>query len=329
MKTTKSSLLNISVLNRSLILAGLIALFGGASSNQVFAGWAWPWQAGQLQAQAEQAHYAQIDSESRAALAKRYQRNAELRARQIYQLSVVTGLLCAGVIVYLIKTRKVIQQVIKNETVEKIVKNEIVQKVEIVRSPAHDLVADTVVIDGSNMLYSPSNPKPSILGLLALLLELQKRNIKFKCFFDHSAYYLLSESKRNDHANAFRRFCFDFPDHFVEIPVDNCADDFILDYAHSHGTPIISNDLFRDKMEKYDWLQKEHNRRVSFLIHPDMIQIVPMGIQAPIPEKLAAAEMALRSALGKPTPFVYVPQRFKMRVAKSMSRNGHAVLAAA
>lgn len=332
MKTTKSSLLNIGGLNRSLILASLIALFGCISPNHLYAGWVWPWQGGALEEQVAQANYAQIDSDSRAALIKHQADIYSRHAHHVYFLTFVVGLLSVGVIIYLIKTRKVIQNVIKNEIIEKVIKNEIVQKVVqevvVVRSPAHDLVTDAVVIDGTNIICgTPSYQNPSLLYLLGLLFELQKRNCVFKCFFDASTLRHLKKAGRKDEAYAYRRLCFEFPDLFVEVAEGNQADDFILDYAHSHGTPIITNDRYRDYEDKYGWLNSEPNRRVVFLIHSGMIQIVPMGIQAAIPTDLAAADSSLRAALGKPVP-AKAPVEIN-RANNPAHANGHAVLAAA
>lgn len=215
----------------------------------------------------------------------------------------MAGLLCAGVIIYLFKTRKTIQQIVKNEIVEKVIKNEIVQKVEIVRSPAHDLVPDMLVIDGLNVIYgAPAYPNPSLANLLGLLLELQKRNCGFKCFFDANTYFAFKDARKLNEADIFDDLCRAFPDRFVLVPGRTKADDFILDYAHNHGTPIISNDQFRDYEEKYDWLKSDRNRRVSFVVHSGMLQIVPLGMQASVPTDLKSAVSTLKMGFRKPVP---------------------------
>jgi hypothetical protein len=210
----------------------------------------------------------------------------------------VAGLFGAAIIVYLLKHRTVIKQVVKKEIIQKVVREEV-----IVRSPAHELVTDILVIDGLNVIYGlPTDQKPSLPNLLGLLLELQKRNCAFKCFFDASTFYTLINSGRKNEAYAYRRFCHDFPDIFIEVPGGTRADDFILDYAHSHGTPIISNDRYRDYEEKYEWLKTETNRRVSFVMYSGLIQIVPLGIQADIPDDLVAADSLLRAGFTKTCP---------------------------
>jgi hypothetical protein len=314
MKTFPSSFLKFAVPNRPLMLAGLIALFSVGTPGQLYAGWAWPWQAGSLQAQVVQARSAQVASEHRAA-------SAQKLAVHFGLLSLVLGTVCAGVIVYHLKHRTVVKKVVKNEVVPKVVREEV-----IVRSPAHELVADSVVIDGKNVLHgSSADQNPSLLNLLGLLLELQNRHCAFKCFFDANTFYTLKEAGQTE-AYAYRRLCHDFPDLFIEVPGGNRADDYILDYAHSHGAPIISNDRYRDFQEKYVWLT-DARRRVSFVVHSGIMQIVPLGIQAAIPDELAAAESSLRSGLAK-TPLVEAPIKSRHQV-KHARINGAMVLARA
>ena len=135
-----------------------------------------------------------------------------------------------------------------------------------------------------------------------MVAELQNRQCAFICFFDANTIYTLEKAKKTDEADIFDGLCHDFPDLFIEVSGGTRADDYILDYAHSHGTPIISKDRFRDFEEKYPWLKSNSLRRVPFVIYSGTLQIVPMGIQAAIPTDLAAAESSLRAALGNPVP---------------------------
>lgn len=168
----------------------------------------------------------------------------------------------------------------------------------VTRSPAHEVVANSFVIDAKNLMHgSAQGQVPSILLLIGLLLELHKRKAAYKCFFDANTYYALKEAQRLDHGRAYRTFCRDFPDQFVEVPGGNRADDFILDFAHSHGPVIISNDRYRDFFDKYSWLANGNSRRVSFAVHSGIVQIYPLGIQAAVPNDLEAAITTLRAAL--------------------------------
>jgi hypothetical protein len=300
MQTSNSFFSNIVRWNRSLILVSLIVLLGRATPSTASAGWAWPWQAGDYQAEAEREHAAAIINKQRAEAADHNSEIARKHASNITGFSLMFFLLSAGSIAYLINTRKTI--VVRNEIVEKVVKNEVIQKVVreevIVRSPAHELVADTLVIDGTNVIYgTPSHQNPSLLNLLGLLLELQKRKCAFKCFLDACTFY---KFKSTEEVDALRDICRSFPSTFIIAPAGIRADDYILDDAHRHGTPIISNDRFLDYAETYPWLKSDPQRRVPFVMHSGSVQIVALGIQASIPTDLAMADSSLRTGFAEP-----------------------------
>jgi hypothetical protein len=164
---------------------------------------------------------------------------------------------------------------------------------------SQDQASDALVIDGKNVIYgSPSDPQPSLLNLFGLLLELHKRKRVFKCFFDANTFFTLMEAGKKAEAYAYRRCCHDFPDMFIEVPGGNQADDFLLDYAHSQKAPVISNDRYRDYLAKYQWLNANSKRRVSFIVHSNMMQVVSLGFTAAIPVDLAVAEASLRAGFG-------------------------------
>ena len=170
-----------------------------------------------------------------------------------------------------------------------------------VASTPRAVASKTVIIDGTNVIYgSHSNPQPSLMNVLGLLLELQQRAHAFKCFFDAGTFYSLLKAGEKAEAACYRQLGHDFPDLFIEIPGGNKADDFLLQYVNAHGGSIISNDLFRDYLEKYHWLKTDPKRRVSFVKHSNMMQFATLGFTAAIPSDLAVAEKALRTGLGKP-----------------------------
>lgn len=168
-------------------------------------------------------------------------------------------------------------------------------------------VVKTVVIDGQNVMYgSPSDQKVSLLNLLGLLIDLNNSKTTFKCFFDANTFFTLLNAGRKSEAYAYRRLCHDFPDHFIEVPGHNRADDFLLDYVDKGDATIISNDQYRDFHNKYRWLATDSSRRASFLVHSGMMQIVTLGIRASISANLADAESTLRNQFGEITG-KYVP----------------------
>jgi hypothetical protein len=179
-----------------------------------------------------------------------------------------------------------------------------------------------VVIDGQNVMYGSSNDqRASLLNVLGLTIELNQRRIAFKCFFDANTFHTLMSVGKKSEAYAYRRLCYDFPDQFIEVPGHNRADDFLLDYAHSSGDPIISNDQYRDFATQYGWVTNS-GRRASFLIHSGMMQIVGLGIRARIPLYLTGAESAVRNQIGiitgKYVPINYQPSRMPRTYASPL-----------
>lgn len=169
---------------------------------------------------------------------------------------------------------------------------------------------EQVAIDGQNVMYgSPNDQKVSLLNLLGLVADLNERGITFKCFFDANTFFTLMKANRKDEAYTYRRLCHDYADQFIEVPGRNRADDFLLDYVSRSGEVIISNDQYRDFSNKYSWLG-DSQRRVSFLIHSGIMQIVGLGIRANIPNNLTEAESHIRKQMeritGKYMPAMYV-----------------------
>jgi hypothetical protein len=265
-------------------------------SVNAHAGWAWPWTAGKL---AEQAAANQAAAE---------------HAHSVLIAFFIIGVLgfcgCGAVIRHLYKNQTVVQKVVKQEVV-----NKVVQEVHVIRTPAHDLTTDKLVVDGLNVIYGyGSNQKPNLLNLLALLTELQKGGYNFKCYFDPGTYYTLSRANKK-HAVAYRHLVRDYPQCFIEVPVHNKADGFILDYAHNQGAAIISNDRFRDYEEKYSWIATDAKRRVAFINDTTMLQVLPLGIQAAISSELENAVKSLRMGFGEKFPSTTEP-------AQEAHRNG-------
>lgn len=245
------------------------------------AGWVLPWEGDKLKAQIDEAN----------AKAEEAQRATE-DSLLIAAISILLVIVLGCIALYYFKNRTVINKVIKQEV--KVIKEEVV-----VRSPAHEITHGSYTVDGLNVIrsFSPYQP-PSIAILLTMLVALRQKEWTFKCFFDNNTYYVLNEAKLNDHARLYVDLCKEFPDNFVEVPTNNRADDYILDYAHSHGTPIISNDRFRDYAATYPWITNPQ-RRISGVCHSNMVQVIPLGIQAPLEPDFSSTVTALRNSLLK------------------------------
>lgn len=237
----------------------------------------------------KQATQARLAADEAAHVAEQAERTKTLL--QAGSLVVVLAALAVSIYFYVKRVT------VKNEIVEHVVKNEIRQEV-VVRSPAHSVSHDAYAIDGLNVIRSFNRYQPpSLLVLLTLLLALRAREWTFKCFFDASTYHVFFDAKLTEQARLYTALCREFPNSFIEVPSGNQADPYILDYAHSHGTPIISNDLYRDFAATYSWVEQDRERRISGVCHADMVQILPLGIQAPLLTDLSAAVTSLRESL--------------------------------
>jgi hypothetical protein len=175
----------------------------------------------------------------------------------------------------------------------------------VVKSIAPKPVKRMVVIDGTNVLFgSISNPNPSLLNLIGLMDDLQKRQYAGKCFFDANTYHQLVRAGKSDEADIFDQLCRKFPDNFIIVAGGTQADEFLLDFADSENAPVISNDRFRDYNEKYRWLVNDPSRRASFLVHSGIMQVVQLSIRAVIPTGLAHAMTLLEAGLA---PAIKIP----------------------
>lgn len=247
----------------------------------LFAAWGWPWEVDRERERAERAEWQLQD--------------AKRQSSGLGVLLVIVIIVGGGIFWYLYSHRTVIKNVVQKQVVQKVVR-----QVVVVRSPAHSINHESYCIDGLNVIrsFSPYQP-PSLQILLTLLVALRARGWTFKCFFDNNTFHVFRDAKLHPQARLYTDLCREFPDSFVEVPTRNRADDYILDYAHTHGTPIISNDLFRDYIATYPWIETDSARRISGVCHSDIVQIYPLGIQAPLLSDLATAVSSLRESLSK------------------------------
>lgn len=213
---------------------------------------------------------------------KRARAEAEEKARQALEekqttqeeLYVLGIVLIIVVIVALIKINSI------NATPQTI------QQVVNVHTPAHDIVAKSVVIDGTNVAGQSDGNPTSLLRLLGVVTALEKQKYTYKCYFDASTFSMLKKCELDHHARAYRDLLVKYPAIFVEVPGRTQADHAILDYAHHYGTPIISNDQFREFKDRYQWLEDSAKWRVPFVVHPTMVQLYRLGLHVEVPVSL-------------------------------------------
>lgn len=108
-------------------------------------------------------------------------------------------------------------------------------------------------LDGSNICQMRKEKEYSLRILLQLCVELSNRDSEFVCFFDANISYKLQTVKEKQILN-----------HLLEddatfriVPGKNKADIYILPEADLNNGMVISNDQFREHIQKYPWIHHE------------------------------------------------------------------------
>ena len=259
---------NLRPLNLTVVFAILLAI----APNSSFA-WVWPWEGEGLQAQIDFANSKVSAAESKA--------------------STLTVLLALSVIV----SASVIAGILFFRNAKEGAHHIKPTKTETPKATAKP----TVVVDGLNVIFSSyGRVGPSLLRLLGMLLELEKNGFDFKCYFDSSTYWVLFTKGHLVEAKFFNRLCRTFPSKFVVVPGGSKADDYLLEFANRYNCRVISNDRFRDYFDKFSWLTNPGIRLNSFVTQKTCIEIPGLQIEAPIPQSIDIAAVALNVA--KPPP---------------------------
>ena len=79
----------------------------------------------------------------------------------------------------------------------------------------------------------------------------------------------------------------DDPEHFCQVPAGTRADDFLLLQADANKDALIlTQDLFRDHVDKYPWLKTER-RVIPGMVMNNLIFFpeISLQISIPAPEK--------------------------------------------
>lgn len=111
------------------------------------------------------------------------------------------------------------------------------------------------VIDGLNIVRMQGQDAPRLDFLLALTKHLFRSDRDFLCVFDASARPALQRFQGSHFSKLCRQLIEEFPSHFSEVPKGTVADDAILDIASIFGSKVITNDQFRDHVERHPWLE--------------------------------------------------------------------------
>lgn len=126
-------------------------------------------------------------------------------------------------------------------------------------------IVEKFTIDGTNVCwwYSQINQNEiSIKPLFAVLESILDNYDDFYCVFDASIYYDLKQSGKNDEDRILSDLVNDFPDNFYIVTGSSRADGVVLHDAEFYDRRIISNDIYKDYVEKYLWLSDRYSSRL-------------------------------------------------------------------
>ena len=123
-----------------------------------------------------------------------------------------------------------------------------------------ELTECSFAIDGPNITFEvrTSNNKPKFNNLIVLMNYLERNEIRyFKIFCDRSLSYCIDDKK--SYSKLVEEGI------IIETPEGTKADIFILQYAFTNNSFIISNDRFKEFYSIYEkgWIERN---RISFKI---------------------------------------------------------------
>lgn len=151
------------------------------------------------------------------------------------------------------------------------------------------------LIDGTNVCqwHEPI----SLVYLLFLLTELITSQKKFFCIFDANTRFSLGKTEKLQR-EAYEFLLKEHTDYFDEVTGGIKADDFILHRANKQFLCIISNDRYRDYLDKFKWLQKPE-RLVKGKVMGGFLTVPDLSINIEIEDNLDLAMRKFRRAINK------------------------------
>ena len=135
------------------------------------------------------------------------------------------------------------------------------------------------LLDGSNILHwDEYRSGITLKHLLDITNHLKKENQAFQVFFDATAPHILRKNAPQEVA-LYEKLLKDDPDHFCQVPAGTRADDFLLLQADANKNALIlTQDLFRDHVDKYPWLKTE-KRVIPGMVMNNMIFFPEISLQ--------------------------------------------------
>jgi len=115
-------------------------------------------------------------------------------------------------------------------------------------------------------------------------VTLKKENQTFQVFFDATAPHILKKNAPQE-AALYEKLLKDDPDHFCQVPAGTRADDFLLLQADANKNALIlTQDLFRDHVDKYPWLKTE-KRVIPGMVMNNVIFFPEISLQISVSEQ--------------------------------------------
>jgi hypothetical protein len=124
---------------------------------------------------------------------------------------------------------------------------------------------ETFVVDGTNVChwYSQSHPKEtSIHPLLSILISILEHQDSFYCVFDANMTHIFEDQGKKNEANIVESLLENNKNSFFRVTGSTRADGVILHNADFNNRRIITNDIYRDHRNQYEWLSDKHTGRL-------------------------------------------------------------------
>ena len=144
-----------------------------------------------------------------------------------------------------------------------------------------------LLVDGSNVVLA-TNPEGGGRALFRVLRALKISGYLTHVFFDANIEYKLKDTNDTMGLRMIEALRRTHPERLTVVPSGTRADDYLLLLADKKGLGVVSNDTFRDQLEKYPWLGnriESGEKRLHPVSFADGQLLMPtLGICIPIQE---------------------------------------------
>jgi len=149
------------------------------------------------------------------------------------------------------------------------------------------------IIDGLNIVRMRGQDLPRLDFLLALTYQMLEDDADFLCVFDASAPPAIRDFQGTVHSKFYDHLIQTYPRRFSQVPAGTIADEFILDIATMFGQQVITNDQYRDHVDRHPWLETQREQRLfgvelrySPKLHREVLFWNDQKIPVPSPHKM-------------------------------------------